>query len=554
MLNYATIHQIADIFSVNNMLVSLIISVYSAVMMLFLSKKSLQILQQSSYSNFDFIRWIERKSNVYIKKLTVVCILTILSSVLVSVAFNFISLYFALAFVVFYAFFVFLYVLGERKQTVRVKLVITPRIIRLAVCHFLLSTFFSLVLVLIINALFFVINVKLLQIARFGLVALGALLVPYVLFVANFLMRKIERLIAKRYIAKAKQKMQTLSDVLVIGITGSYGKTSIKNILHTMLSEKYKVFSTPKSYNTPMGVCKSIEQLDSSYDVFIVEMGARRPGDIAELCNIVSPDYAVISAIGEQHFDTFNSLDEIINTKAELAKSIKNGTVFVSADSENALKIKEFCTAKVVTCGMKPTADVVAHNVSNYSFGSNFVLNLDAHNKEVSTRLLGEHNVTNVCLGSAVCFELGLDLSQIASGISRVEQVPHRLQLVQNTSGLIVIDDGFSSNIVGAENAIKVAKSFGKRCIVVTPGIVEMGSLTKKINQTLGSMLAVFDKIILVGSYATYYIKQGLLNENYNFKNVIMVKTLDEARAQIASIATAGDVVLFENDLPDKFM
>ncbi len=554
MIAYKNISKILDLFNANYIFLTLAISVVSAILLVVLSKKYLQILQQSSYRNCEFNDWLKKKPNVYNSRLIALSVLSFLGSVIVVAAFSFfksdIVSYLSL---LMYVFFAFLYVLGDKKHKDKCRLTYTNRVKRLIGAHFLVSLIISFVFLTLINVTFyFVKDIWWLKSSRLSLVTVLPCFIPFILKISNLIITPIEKANNKKYIKIATKKLKDFPDMIKIGITGSYGKTSVKNMLLTILSTKYKVFATPKSYNTPMGVCKSVESLDSSFDIFICEMGARYKGDIKELCDIVNPSYGIITGITKQHLQTFKTLENIKETKAELLKAVK--TCVISSDSEATLSLKTESGVEIITAGINEDSQVFAHDIKCTKQGSEFILNFNGQKIATSTKLLGEHNVSNLVLASALAFRLGLSLEEIAEGISKVESVPHRLELVENDKGITIIDDSYNANPVGSKIAIKFAKSFGNRTIVVTPGMVELGKSEKQENIQYGKNLAVCDFVILVGETCAYSVREGLFEAGFNFDNVFMAKTMEDAKVKLSEIVLAGDTVLFENDLPDRFL
>ena len=553
MIAYKDITKIIDLFNTNYILFTLAISVVSAILLLALSKKYLQILQQSSYRNCEFNFWLKKKPNVYNSRLIALTVLSFLGSVIVVISFAFLkSEITAYASLLVYILFVALYFLGDKKHKDKCPLSFTNRIKRLIGAYFLISLIISFALLTLINiAFYYAKDIWWLKSLRLSFVTVLPCFIPKIIKLANLIISPIEKSINKKFIKIATKKLESFPDMIKIGITGSYGKTSVKNMLSTILSSKYKVFATPKSYNTPMGVSMAVESLDSSFDIFICEMGARYKGDIKELCDIVNPSYGIITGITKQHLQTFKTLENIKETKAELLKAVK--TCVISSDSDETLSL-ETENGAVITAGINEEGQVFAQDIKCTKQGSEFILNFNGQKISASTKLLGEHNVSNLVLASALAFELGLSLEEIAEGISKVENVPHRLELVKNDKGITIIDDSYNANPVGTKAAIRVAKSFGSRTIVVTPGMVELGKFEKLENIEYGKNLAVCDIIILVGETCAYSVREGLFEAGFNFDNVFMVKTMEDAKVKLSDIVQEGDTVLFENDLPDRFL
>ncbi len=367
------------------------------------------------------------------------------------------------------------------------------------------------------------------------------------------IMTPVEKLIAKYYLHDAKKILESRPDLKIVAITGSYGKTSTKFILSKILSEKYSVLTPPASYNTTMGVVRVIrERLQPDDEVFICEMGSRHIGDIKEICDFVHPHNAIITSIGPQHLDTFGSIEGVKKGKFELVEALPEGgcAVFASTN-EHILSLYEKATCKKCTAGFLETDNVRAENISVGCSGSAFTLVDKNGNKcECFTSLLGKHNISNILVAAAMALEMGLTLEEISRGIGKITPVEHRLQIV-NQRPVTVIDDAFNSSPNGASAALDVLGAFTGRRIIVTPGFVELGKDQDKYHIQLGQKIKEnADVAILVGKKRTEKIAEGL--SGFAGK-IYTVANLNEATAILNEISVTGDVVLFENDLPDNY-
>jgi len=373
-------------------------------------------------------------------------------------------------------------------------------------------------------------------------------------------MAPVERQVNQSFLNDAKRILRQHAPMVKIGITGSYGKTSTKMILQTILSEKFKTQCTPASYNTPMGVTRFIrEQLKPDTEVFLAEMGARHVGDIQELCDLVHPDHGLLTSVGPQHLETFFTIENVAKTKYELARSLPEfGLAFFPMDGDQAERLYRHHPGQKVSFGFPREGELLpdysAKNIRCSERGVEFTL-VDPLGQEVEcvSSLLGTHNVQNILGAAAVASKLGMTLPEIARGISKVEAVEHRLQLIRGRGGVTVIDDAFNSNPAGAKAAMDVLAAFPGRHIVVTPGLVEQGEDEFARNREFGSAMAkAADVVILVAGNAEA-MKQGLMDEGYAPQRIYETATLAEASQILATITRQGDVVLFENDLPDQY-
>ena len=367
----------------------------------------------------------------------------------------------------------------------------------------------------------------------------------------------IEKIISELYFRDAQRVLRSRPDLIRIGITGSWGKTSVKFILGTLLEEKFHTLVTPASFNTPMGVTKVIRSsLEPGHRVFIAEMGARHVGDIKEMCRLVHPELGVLTSVGPQHLDTFKTVERVARTKYELMDAIpENGACFFADDDGICLELYRKTGKHRVLSGLFPERDQVwAEDIRYSREGSRFLLCTPQGKTPCETVLLGELNIRNILLAASVCLYLGLTEAQVARGVRKLQPVEHRLQLISNPGGLTVIDDAFNSNILGARQAFRVLKDFSGRRIIVTPGMVELGDREEALNRELGeAMTDCCDQAILVGEKQSRPIREGLLQAGFPEAQILTVKNLSEAEEWLRTQAGAGDTVLFENDLPDHY-
>ena len=382
-------------------------------------------------------------------------------------------------------------------------------------------------------------------------------LLPLTVALCGLLAWPIDKGISEMYFRDAQRILRQRKDLIRIGITGSWGKTSVKFILGTILEEKYHTLVTPASYNTPMGVTKAIRTLlEPGHRIFIAEMGARHVGDIKEMCRLVHPQIGILTSVGPQHLDTFKTIDRITSTKYELIEALpQDGEAFFADDDGICRKLYEKTTIRKHITGSDSSKDEIwAENIQYTPEGSTFVLCRNEERTQCETRLLGRLNIMNILLCSSVGFSLGMTAEQIKRGIRKIEPVEHRLQLIRHPGGMSVIDDAFNSNIRGAKQAFEVLKQFPSQRIVVTPGMVELGSEEYSMNRELGiSMADCCDIAILIGKKRSEAIADGLRSQGYPEARIKIVSSLDEATGFLNETAHSGDTVLFENDLPDNY-
>lgn len=383
----------------------------------------------------------------------------------------------------------------------------------------------------------------------------GNLLTFLFVLAANFINIPVERAVAGRYIRDAKRIIGRMNRLTVIGVTGSYGKTSSKYILTEILSRKFSTLMTPESYNTTMGVVRTIrEKLKPVHEIFVCEMGAQNTGEIKEICDIVSPDYGIITSIGPQHLETFKTIENIIKTKFELYDALEDKSNSVVNVSSNYIKENKPAAATGYSLTAEEGGKFYADDISYGPSGASFTICGEGTEPfRVESKLLGKHNILNIVGASALALKLGMTPDEIAMAVKRIKPVPHRLQPIKQAGGILVIDDAFNSNLEGAKSAVEVLGSFekGKR-MLITPGMVELGEKEYEFNKIFGEHAAKnADYIILVGKKQTKPIRDGL--GSFPEEKVFIAKDLNEALVQMRKIAAPGWTVLFENDLPDLY-
>lgn len=375
---------------------------------------------------------------------------------------------------------------------------------------------------------------------------------PVLLVLVHYILLPLEILIKKFYITKATKKLSK-KNIIKIGITGSYGKTSTKNILTAILEKEYKVCSSPKNYNTEMGLTKTILENLDDHDVIIAEMGARNIGDIEILTKIIKPQYGILTTIGNQHLETFKSLDNIEKTKYELALSIpEDGFMIFNGDCPSNIKLyKMFKGKKYLTCNEKGYS--FAKNIVTDDCGSRFDMVLNKDVLHIETKLLGKCNIDNIVTASTFAHLIGISNEDIVSAIKSLTPTPHRLELIKNNY-FTIIDDSYNSNIVGAKEALETLSKFEGNKIVVTPGLVEMGEEQSDANFKLGTMIAdVADYIIIMNETNKNYILSGAISHNFDKEKIYFCSSRKKQKEILQLITTKGCVVLFENDLPDNY-
>ena len=383
-------------------------------------------------------------------------------------------------------------------------------------------------------------------------------LTPLFIPLSNLINKPIEKYIQNWYINDAKRILSEMPNLHRIGITGSYGKTSMKFYLSELLSSQYNTLKTPESFNTPMGVTITIRQhLKPTDEYFVCEMGARRVHEIKELCEIAHPQDGIITSVGPQHLETFNSIENVVNTKFELADSVQavGGKIYLNGDNE-LIRKKAPQYKNAIMYGLQEHNDYRAIDISVSDRGTEFtVITPNGESCKFTMKLLGEHNVQNVLGAIAYCHGIGIPLEKLVLPVKRISAVPHRLQLLDKGGNLTFIDDAYNSNPSGCRAALNVLGLFDACRILVTPGMVELGAKQEELNFEFGQEASkACDYIILVGKTQTLPIYNGIKQSGYNMDNVYVADSLNEALAKVHSYQTnKKKIVLLENDLPDNY-
>ncbi len=516
-------------------------AVFFGCAMLLASAKLLGILQSCTYSNLKLITWSRKKYNLTLGRHLLLALCCALSSAVVALAFSFAGEWAATISLSAYVVFFVLFILADTKLSLRSPATLTPRFTRLTVSVWLTSAIISYIVIALLNFADYLWGNALFSALKYVALAVLPLCLLPVVCLANLIIKAYEVPRNAVFVKRARQKLADVRPVIV-GITGSYGKTSTKTILASMLSKKYKVLATPRSHNTPLGVSKTINESDmSDCEVFIAEMGARHVGDIAELCALCPPDYSIITGICPQHLESFGSIENIVKGKSEILYATKN-----------AAFIAEDCFGYFIDVPCKKEKCSCVSNVLPDCNGTTFTLTIEDRTAVVRTKLLGAHAAQNIGICALCAHAMGVSFDDICMAIEQLEYVEHRLQLIKS-NGVNIIDDGYNANINGAHAAVEVLKTFPGRKIVVTPGMIELGVLDRDENAALGAQLVPFDGVILVGDTLVGYLKEGYLDAGGDPEKLKVVPTLYAAEEELRTLVQKGDTVLFLNDLPAAF-
>ena len=421
------------------------LSILNTIALGVLSHKFLQIVQISDYRLVPYGKWLKDTKAKWFGRIVLLgflsfcCVFTtnvLFDSFLNKKLFGYLGLIFYFSFITIFA--------GENHKIPQKKpLKITKRMSRLyaMLCFLYLAiSFVTLALALSYS-----------KYLRASVLTLTPVFVPIIVPLAVILIYPFEKLTYEYYKKRCKKTLEARHNLIKIAITGSFGKTSTKNFLAKFLGLKYKVCSTPSSFNTPMGICKVVSSdLKEDDEIFIVEMGAKRIGDIKELCDMVEPDAGIITAVGEQHLETFKNLDNVILTKSELYENLPEDAFCVfNVASPNTKQMFLNCNLKNKIAVGYEDSYLTAKDIIATCDGLQFKIVYNGKEYKTKTKILGEHNVQNILLAVAMALAYGVDIKKIVGAIPTLEPVEHRLELKKLDNDILIIDDSFNSNIQG---------------------------------------------------------------------------------------------------------
>jgi len=378
--------------------------------------------------------------------------------------------------------------------------------------------------------------------ALFIAVAFKHFAVVLPLFLAYFVSMFIEKMLFNGFKVKAQKKIEAMEDLIVVGITASYGKTSIKNYIEHLLKAKYKTYATPRSVNTLGGVMKDVnDDLPADTEVYVVEMGARGEGDIAEITTFVNPHYVVVGKIGPAHIEYFKTMENIRNTKMEILKTgrLKEAWIHESARVKPESNVHTFGTKENLDIRtIEAAPEYIIENVQATLDSTSFMLN----GVKYSASILGAFNAMNLAAAVLVAKALGLSDAQIQEGLSSLKAVDHRLQRI-DAGGKVILDDSFNGNIDGMMASFDLARTYEGRKVVITPGLVEVDDelnvqVAKKANE-------VFDLVVVTGD-----LNYGIFKAYVNADKLVKLATKGEMEAMLVEQTRPGDLILFANDAP----
>lgn len=399
---------------------------------------------------------------------------------------------------------------------------------------------------------------KILSVLSFlGFIPFLSLFSPIFLILSQILIMPLEYYQKEKILKAAKEKLSKLPNLKVVAITGSYGKTSTKDILYTLLWKKYYVVKTPKSFNTPLGIAHTIlEDIKENTQIFIAEAGAYKIGEIAKIAQFLKPDVGIITAVAPQHLERFGSLENIAKAKFELAENLpERGVAVLNNESELLNSLASHLTSgKVKFYGSN--SQYFASDIKVTTNGTSFILHSPKAATFLSIPLIGEHHAKNFVAAASAALNLGLTISEIRDRAKLLLPTPHRME-IKKMGNMILIDNSFNTNPKSAESSLSLLASFKEnRKIVITPGFIELGKESASANQKFGhEIFCLADEVIIVGEHAKKDLLKGMRDISPNpEESVHFTKNTQEA-ILLAQQLTQGleTVVLLENDLPDQY-
>lgn len=508
-------------------------------------KHSLQMLQQSSYYSGRYQTWISSHP------LTVLQPVELITLIGASVAF--LTPHLALVIMLIgVTLTIYSYVYRLKLQSKK-PLVWTWRIKRLVVTYVVLALIIGVLLFLIISQLgvqAYFINITL-------ILSVFVSLVYFAVFCVNIINHPIEKYVRNTFIADAKKIVRAHRNLNIVGITGSYGKTTTKHVVSTIMSEAYHTVMTPESYNTPMGITITIRKfLKPIHQVFVCEMGAYKNGEIQELVDIANPRIGILTSIGPQHLETFGTLENVQKTKFELIEGLPLSGIGVLNKDEPLIAsytVKNRC--KIVYYGIdRDDVDYTAKNIEYHEKGMNFDVVIEGTYYPMQTQLLGLHNLQNILAGIATAHQSGEAIELIVKGVAKLKAPPHRLEM-KKQGMYTLIDDAFNANPVGSKMALNVLNQMPGQKIVITPGMIDLGSEQERLNIAYAEAMAdVADFVILVGAKQASVLEKGLINKHFSKEKYYIATDIHDGLKKMNAVVKQGGFVLIANDLPDLYL
>ena len=512
------------------------------------TRRFLHILQLEEYLTREYLRWLSTHYGRYLRAPHAVAVLGLAASLLVAPG---------IWLLVWSGFGVALLVdPGSRQAALKKPLVMTARARRLFVVSLTLT---GTAVALAIGIGLLVSEATALA-AAIVTVTLLTLLAGHVVLAANLLLWPLEERTRRKFQRMAEHKLRERAPK-IIAITGSAGKTTTKELVAHVLAARYRVLRTPSSFNTPMGISRTVNDALTDQDYFVVEMGAYKKGEIARLCRLVGgTNVSVITTVNAQHLERFGSLEKTAEAKFEIVEGLKPGGVAVLNFDVPAIRqhAAQHAGLEILSFGIESDdVRLRAMDVREQEGGIEVDVAMDGQAATVRAPLLGRHNATNVLAAIGVGLTCGLDLPYMAAALRQARPPEHRLQPITLPAGGILLDDLYNANPDGIVGGLKVLGAYSpKRRIVVTPGLIEMGRERAQYHEAIGRAAANHvDVAFLVGPRQTADIRAGMLDAGFDEAAIHTTRSLKEAEDALSAMGGwgKGNVVLMANNLPDQF-
>lgn len=387
------------------------------------------------------------------------------------------------------------------------------------------------------------------------LLPIKCLYFPLFLIIAQFIFTPFEGYQKQKILMTAEEKLSTLKKLKIIAITGSFGKTSTKDILYTLLWKKYYVVKTPKSFNTPLSIAQTVlEDIKDNTQIFIAEAGAYKRGEIAKLAKLLKPNIGIITAVGPQHLERFGSLKNIAEAKFELAQNLsKDGVIILNGESDMLRSLASHIgSGNVKFYGNG--SQYFASDIKITTAGTSFLLHTPRATTKITIPSIGETHVKNFVAAATAALALGLSLEEIQKRAELLLPTPHRLE-IKKQRDITIIDNTYNTNPDSSKTSLKLLNDLpGSQKILITPGLIELGRESSKENQNFTKEASkIADQIIIVGEYAKKDLLTGLSANKFPKEKTFTAETFTEAMNILGKISKPDTVILLENDLPDQY-
>jgi UDP-N-acetylmuramoyl-tripeptide--D-alanyl-D-alanine ligase len=375
-------------------------------------------------------------------------------------------------------------------------------------------------------------------------------LLPYGIVIPLLGVHLIQKPIEAVVVSRA-QRTLSRHKALKIAVAGSFGKTSMREILKTVLSEGKRVAAPPRSYNTPLGISTFIKALKGNEEVLIFELGEYYLGDVRMLCKLVKPDIGVITGINEAHLQKFKTLESTARTIFELADFLIDKPVYINGESEFARKNAR---SGHIIYDKNSVGEWEIEEPHTDLSGTSFTLTKGKEKLLLKSSLLGLHQVGPLAVAAVIAKGVGLSSEQIKAGVLKTKPFDHRLEPKTDGHGVITLDDSYNGNPDGVRAVIAFLASLKGRRFYVTPGLVEMGTRTEAVHRDIGRQLAAaaIEKVVLIKNSVTPHIEQGLKDNQYRGE-VLWFDDALTAFAALPHMTIQGDILLLQNDWPDQY-